>query len=536
MADYHEAKFEAELCEHLAAHGWLYEAGDGDRYDKARALYPDDVFAWLEETQPEELAKVASRDQLLDRIVKVLDGPLETTGGTLNLLRRGFATGAASFTMVQARPETDLNPETVRRYAANRVRVTRQVRYSQHNGNALDLVFFVNGLPVATVELKTDFTQTSGLAVEQYKRDRTPRDPATNKVEPLLQFGHRALVHFAVSNTDAQMTTHLRGPDTSFLPFNTGDAGGAGNPANPDGSPTAYLWERVWQRDNWLRILLSFMHLHVETKTHPITGETKRSESLLFPRYHQWEAVTALVADAREHGAGKRYLVQHSAGSGKSNSIAWLTHQLATLHDAAGDKVFRSVIVVTDRNVLDSQLRETIKSVDHRAGVVVAIGDDTASGTSKSQQLAAALTGLAPIITVTIQTFPVVGQALADAGLEGERFAIIADEAHSSQTGVAAAEIKKVLSAGERTAARSAPRTCSPGTWRSGPTTPTSPTSPSPPRRRTRRWSCSAPETPMAGPGHSTSTRCARRSRRASSSTCSTTTRPTTRPSASASA
>ncbi|HEY0950847.1 type I restriction endonuclease subunit R [Nocardioides sp.] len=450
MADYHEAKFEAELCEHLAAHGWLYDPGDGDRYDKARALYPDDIWAWLEETQPDELAKVASRDQLLDRIVKVLDGPLETTGGTLNLLRRGFATGAASFAMVQARPETDLNPETGRRYAANRVRVMRQVRYSQHNGNALDLVFFVNGLPVATVELKTDFTQTSGLAVEQYKRDRTPRDPATNKIEPLLRFGHRALVHFAVSNTDAQMTTHLRGADTHFLPFNTGNAGGAGNPANPDGSPTSYLWERVWQRDNWLRILLSFMHLHVETKTHPITGETKRSESLLFPRYHQWEAVTALVADARVQGAGKRYLVQHSAGSGKSNSIAWLTHQLATLHDAAGEKVFRSVIVVTDRNVLDSQLRETIKSVDHRAGVVVSIGDDTAGGRSKSQQLAEALTSLAPIITVTIQTFPFVGQALADAGLEGERFAIIADEAHSSQTGVAAAEIKKVLSAGER--------------------------------------------------------------------------------------
>ena len=450
MADYHEAKFEAELCEHLAAHGWLYDPGDGDRYDKARALYPDDVVAWLEETQPEELAKVSSREQLLDRIVKVLDGPLETTGGTLNLLRRGFGTGTASFAMVQARPETDLNPETSRRYAANRVRVMRQVRYSQHNTKALDLVFFVNGLPVATVELKTDFTQTSGLAVEQYKRDRTPRDPATNKIEPLLQFGHRALVHFAVSNTDAQMTTHLKGAATSFLPFNTGDGGGAGNPANPDGSPTSYLWERVWQRDSWLRILLSFMHLHVETKTHPITGETKRSESLLFPRYHQWEAVTALVEDAREHGVGKRYLVQHSAGSGKSNSIAWLTHQLATLHDAAGEKVFRSVIVVTDRNVLDSQLRETIKGVDHRAGVVVSIGDDTRSGKSKSQQLAEALTSLAPIITVTIQTFPFVGQALATAGLDGERFAIVADEAHSSQTGVAAAEIKKVLSAGEQ--------------------------------------------------------------------------------------
>jgi type I restriction enzyme, R subunit len=278
---HHEAKFEAELCEHLEANGWLYSKNDTD-YDKTRALFPEDVFAWLEETQPEELAKVASRDQVLDRIVKVLDGPLDSTGGTLNLLRRGFQTGAASFDMVQQRPETSHNPETTRRYAANRLRVMRQVHYSRHNQKCLDLVFFVNGLPVATVELKTDFTQTSGLAVEQYKRDRTPRDPETNKFEPLLQFGRRALVHFAVSNEDAQMTTQLRGSETSFLPFNAGNHGGAGNAPNPGGSATAYLWERVWQRDSWLRILLSFMHLHAETRTHPITGETKKSESLLF--------------------------------------------------------------------------------------------------------------------------------------------------------------------------------------------------------------------------------------------------------------
>jgi type I restriction enzyme R subunit len=448
VPDHNEHKFESELCEHLAAHGWLYSPDD-DGYDRARALYTPDIVAWLQETQPDELAKVADLEKLYDRIVSVLDGPLEHTGGTLNLLRRGFATGAASFAMAQPRPETGFNPETERRYAANRVRVMRQVHYSAHNHRSIDLVFFVNGLPVATVELKTDFTQTSGIAVEQYKRDRTPRDPATNRIEPLLQFGRRALVHFAVSNTDAQMTTHLRGAETSFLPFNTGNAGGAGNPPSSSGSPTAYLWERVWQRDSWLRILLSFMHLHVESRTHPITGETSRSESLLFPRFHQWEAVTCLVDDARERGAGHRYLVQHSAGSGKSNSIAWLAHQLSTLHDADGGKVFRSVIVVTDRNVLDSQLRETLTKIDHKAGVVVAVGDDTSSGRSKSQQLAEALGSTSPIITVTIQTFPFVCQALADAGLTGERFAIIADEAHSSQSGLAAAEVKKVLSPGE---------------------------------------------------------------------------------------
>lgn len=449
MADHEESKFEAELCEHLEANGWLYSATDAG-YDRARALYPEDIWEWLAETQSDELQKVSSLDQVLDRIVKVLDGPLNSTGGTLNLLRRGFQTGTASFSMVQVRPETDNNAETTKRYAANRVRVMRQVHYSLHNQRCIDLVFFVNGLPVATVELKTDFTQTSGLAVEQYRKDRPLRDPATNKFEPLLQFGRRALVHFAISNIDAQMTTHLRAAETSFLPFNTGDHGGAGNPANLHGSATAYLWERVWQRDSWLRILLSFMHLHAETKTHPITGETTKKESMLFPRFHQWEAVSALVGHARDHQAGHRYLVQHSAGSGKSNSIAWLAHQLSTLHDAQGAKVFRSVIVVTDRNVLDTQLRETIKKIDHKAGVVVSVGDDPQSGLSKSQQLAHALRTTSPIITVTIQTFPYLGTALGDAGLTGERFAIIADEAHSSQTGVAAAEIKKVLTPGQQ--------------------------------------------------------------------------------------
>ncbi|MDQ3158423.1 MAG: type I restriction endonuclease, partial [Actinomycetota bacterium] len=408
MADYYENKFEAELCEYLADNGWLYSPNDAG-YDVARALFPDDVLGWLTETQPEELAKVVQTDSpldvqvkafdgVLDRLVKVLDGDLNTSGGTLNVLRRGFATGPATFTMAQARPADSLNPATLARYAKNRLRVMRQVYYSQNNRRSIDLVFFLNGLPVATAELKTDFTQSSGIAVEQYKKDRTPRDPSTKKVEPLLQFGKRALVHFAVSNTDVQMTTRLAGDDTRFLPFNLGRDGGKGNPDNPHGSATSYLWERVWQRDAWLKILLTFMHLHVDKKINPITGEMRQNETLLFPRYHQWEVVSQLVESARTDGPGQRYLVQHSAGSGKSNSIAWSAHQLSTLH-RQGQKAFRSVIVVTDRTVLDAQLRETIKKIDHKAGVVVAIGDETAkSGKSKSQELTDALNSGAAII------------------------------------------------------------------------------------------------------------------------------------------
>ncbi|MGI9156813.1 MAG: type I restriction endonuclease subunit R [Marmoricola sp.] len=463
MADHHEVKFEQELCEYLAEQGWLYSVTDAG-YDKARALFPEDLLGWLADTQPDELAKVAGHEALLDRVAKVLDGDLNTTGGTLNLLRRGFSTGSATFSMAQPKPADDLNPVTQERYARNRLRVVRQVHYSTSNGHkSLDLVLFLNGLPVATTELKTDFVQSSGIAVEQYRKDRTPRDPVTRKIEPLLQFGKRALVHFAVSNTDVQMTTRLAGDDTRFLPFNMGRDGGAGNPDNPHGSATSYLWERVWQRDAWLGILLSFMHLHTDRKVNPVTGEQRISESLLFPRFHQWEVVSKLVAAARSEGSGYRYLVQHSAGSGKSNSIAWTAHQLSTLHrvstSGAGapcsttgepEKAFRSVIVVTDRNVLDAQLRETIRKIDHKAGVVVAIGDEAnKSGKSKSQELADALRSGAAIIIVTIQTFPFVGKALADADLAGERFAIVADEAHSSQTGTTASELKKVLTPAE---------------------------------------------------------------------------------------
>ena len=458
MAQHNEVEFERELCEHLAANGWLYSTND-DGFDRQRALFPGDVFAWLEETQAEELAKRLKpglsasaeskvRNGILDRLVKVLDTG-QPGGGTLHVLRTGFKDTPASFAMMQPRPELAGNATTEARYAANRVRVMRQVHYSTKNTNSLDLVLFVNGIPVATAELKTDFTQSVNDAKVQYRTDRKPAG------EPLLGFGTRALVHFAVSNDEVWMTTRLAGADTRFLPFNRGNAGHAGNAADPSGltSPTAYLWQEVWQRDRFLEILAKFMHYETVTTTDAASGKKTKSQVLIFPRYHQLDAVTKLLADVRASGPGQRYLIQHSAGSGKTRTIAWTAHRLATLHDTANAKVFDSVIVVTDRNVLDAQLQEAVKQIEAKDGFVATINTREAakrSFSSKSGYLTDTLTAGKPIIVVTLQTFPFVLQAIQEnQALKGRSFAVIADEAHSSQTGAAASKLKQVLSAAE---------------------------------------------------------------------------------------
>ncbi|WP_336214718.1 type I restriction endonuclease subunit R [Nonomuraea sp. LPB2021202275-12-8] len=460
MADHNEVVFETEICEHLATHGWLYSTSDTG-YDRERALFPADFFSWLRETQAEQLAKMVKpgsadiekqKSQLLDRLVKVLDTPMENGGGTLNVLRNGFSHMAAKFQMCQFKPESTLNTKTVENYGKVRVRVMRQVHFSTTDQRSVDLALFVNGLPVATLELKTDFTQTVEDAKNQYKTSRLPKDPGTNKVQPLFGFGSRALVHLAVSNDEVWMTTKLAGDKTHFLPFNRGtEDGGAGNPLNPNGSPTAYLWERVLQRDSLLTILGRFMYIKHETTTDPITGQTAKSSSLRFPRFHQWEAVTRLTEAVVAEGAGHRYLIQHSAGSGKTDSISWTAHRLARLQ-VANQKVFDSVIVVTDRNVLDAQLQDAIKQIDNDQGIVVAIDRDEAqrAGGSKSGLLAKALKDGKLIIVVTIQTFPfAMAEIRANKGLKGKKFAVIADEAHSSQSGRVASKLKAVLTAEE---------------------------------------------------------------------------------------
>ena len=453
----HERAFEDEICMHLEANGWLYSS-HGDGYDRARALFPEDVFAWLAETQPAEWAKVVraeastseqekAKQQLLDRLVKTLDAPLDAGGGTLNLLRRGFKKTPASFRMCEFKPATSLNQSAAARYASVRLRVMLQVYYSAKNTQSIDLVLFVNGLPVATIELKTDNTQSIDDAIAQYRHNRDP------KGEPLLGFANRCLVHFAVSTDEVAMSTRLAGAKTHFLPFNLGDAGGAGNPVNPGGAASSYLWERVLQRDAWLHVIGKLLHVEKRTATDAITGEVTKSTTLLFPRYHQWELVTELLKTVREEGPGHRYLVQHSAGSGKTNSIAWLAHGLSNLHDADDQKAFDTVIVVTDRTVLDDQLQKAIKQIEGVDGTVATINADEvrkAGQGSKSGLLAAELLSGKLIVIVTMQTFPFALDAIREnKGLSGRRFAIIADEAHSSQTGRVSQKLRAVLTAEE---------------------------------------------------------------------------------------
>ncbi|KQS17537.1 hypothetical protein ASG05_08740 [Frigoribacterium sp. Leaf186] len=453
-----ESVLEEEIAEHLASNGWLYSP-TGAGYDRDLALFPEDVLGWLEASQATEFAKVvrpqdtddqreAARRSILDRLAKSLELDPLKNGGTIRILHEGFSIvplhgGAVKFRLAQFRPLTTQNPETIDAYAKMRVRVVRQVHYSVKQPNkALDLVLFVNGIPVATVELKTDFTQPIGNAVDQYRFDRSSAG------ERLFGFAKRSLVHFVVSNSEVRMTTKLAGLATRFLPFNKGADEGAGNPANPDGSASAYFWEEILQRDTWLQLLGSFVHLQVEVGVDLDTGKKTRTQKVLFPRYHQWRAVTRLVEAARAEGAGNRYLVQHSAGSGKTNSISWLAHRLSQLHDDENQRLFDTVVVVTDRTVLDKQLQDAIGQFEKQAGVVQSITKD--AGESKSKQLAAALTGGKNIVIVTIQSFEALITAIQTLPeLAGRRFAVIADEAHSSQTGSTAGAVAKVLSPDE---------------------------------------------------------------------------------------
>ncbi len=437
-----EISFEDEICEHLAGHGWLYRLGDAALYDRARALFTPDLIDWLQATQPkawEALVKshgAAAETVLLDRIRKQLDDR-----GALDVLRHGVemigVRGAIA--LAQFRPAMTMNADIVTRYAANRLRVVRQVRYSVANENCIDLVLFLNGLPVATIELKTDFTQSLRDAVDQYRFDREPR-PSGRSPEPLLTFPSGALVHFAVSNSEVAMTTRLDGPATTrFLPFNKGDHGAAGNPLNKHGHRTSYLWEEVWERDSWLEILGRYLVTQRDDK--------RRITAIIFPRYHQLDATRKLRAAVLEEGVGGKYLIQHSAGSGKTNSIAWSAHFLSDLHDARDEKLFSTVIVVSDRRVIDGQLQDALFDFQRTTGVVETINNE---GGAKGAQLAAALAAGKKIIVCTIQSFPTALTAVrALAATEGKRFAVIADEAHSSQTGEAASKLKEVLSAEE---------------------------------------------------------------------------------------
>jgi type I restriction enzyme R subunit len=443
MTLHKEIQFETEICEHLAAHGWLYANGDAADYDRARALFPLDTLVWMQETQPKAWETLQKNHGA--QTVDVLLGRLRDSinqRGTLDVLRHGIELLGLRqpLKLAQFKPALTMNPDILNRYIANRLRVVRQVRYSLNNENAIDLVLFLNGIPIATAELKTDFTQSVEDAVDQYRFDRDPKPKGQSSPEPLLSFPNGALVHFAVSNMDVRMTTRLQGAATHFLPFNRGDHGGAGNPSNEkSGHRTAYLWEDVWARESWLEILGRYLVAHKDRKN--------RIQKIIFPRFHQLDATRKLVASVLKEGSGGKYLIQHSAGSGKTNSIAWTAHFLADLHDADNHKLFDTVLVVSDRTVLDSQLQEAIFDFERTAGVVATIKGDSSS---KSGELAQALSGGKKIVVCTIQTFPFALKAVQElAATQGKRFAVIADEAHSSQTGQAAAKLKAVLTTEE---------------------------------------------------------------------------------------
>lgn len=445
-----ESEFEANICDALAASGWLY-SGTGSvdpEWDPALALHKADVVWWLENRHekafrnavPDSLTGVGRQQaehQVLQRLAKVLDtkvvidpATFKERNGLLGVLRSGFdfvAAGrpAAKFgPMVEFPPESPLLVESQSWADKNRLRVLRQVRFDPTKNSTIDVVLLVNGIPVVTMELKTDNTQQVDDAVAQYRKDRMP-----TKNTPLLQPG-RCLVHFVVSNQLVRMTTALKGAETRFIPFDKGNNGHAGNAPSPTGSPTDYLWREVLVRERMLRILNSF-------------AMREGDGTLVFTRYHQLRSVEAVTADVQQKSAGGRYLIWHSAGSGKTKTIAWLAHRLGRLHDTHGDKVFDSVIVISDRRVLDGQLRRAVALLGASEGYVVGISDKAGS---KSAQLKKALIEGDHIITVTLQSFPEVMKIIGDsADLTSRRWCVIADEAHSSQTGEAASDLRRLL-------------------------------------------------------------------------------------------
>ncbi|MEU8377387.1 type I restriction endonuclease [Micromonospora sp. NPDC048894] len=433
-----EQTFEEAIEGDLLAKAWL--RGLASNYDRQLGLDTAELSAFIGATQPEDWARLlayhgndpdVARREFAQYLARQLD-----ERGPLDVLRRGVKDKGVLIRLAYFKPAHAITDDALTLYRANRLTVTRQLAYSTSNNNTLDLVLFVNGIPLATAELKNPLTgQTVEDAKEQYRRTRDPKE---------LLFARRTLVHFAVDPDLVFVTTKLAGEKTRFLPFNTGSngpgaSGGAGNPpVGASGYRSSYLWEQIWHPDTWLDLIRRFLHTDRE------------SQALIFPRYHQWDAVTRLTAHAARHGSGHNYLVMHSAGSGKSNTIAWLAHRLSSLHTAhtldegtratglrPDEPVFDKVIIITDRVVLDRQLQDTVFQFEHVPGVVQRIDKDSA-------QLAAALQGeTAKVVITTMQKFPYILNQVQ--GLRGKRFAVIVDEAHSSQSGDSAAALKKVL-------------------------------------------------------------------------------------------
>lgn len=430
-----EKAFEEAIEEYLITYGG-YEKGNPNNFDKEVALDKDTLISFIKTTQPKKWERyctvygVSAEDSFIKRFSKEVKDK-----GLLQVLRHGFKDRGILFKVCFFKPDSSRNEDTIELYNQNILHCTRQLHYSVLNQNSIDIVLFLNGIPVVSMELKCQFTgQTIHNAINQYKFDRASKDP-------IFEFRNRILVHFAVDLYEVYMTTRLNGENTYFLPLNqgsngAGNVGGKGNPLNPDGYQTSYLWAKVLCKDKLMEILHKFMHLKVEEKEDK-DGNKATEETLIFPRFHQLDVVTKLINDVKENGSGKNYLIQHSAGSGKSNSIAWLAHRLSGLHNENDEKIFQSIIVVTDRKILDSQLQETIYQFDHVLGVVECIDNK-----KHAVDLKDAINAEKKIIITTLQKFPVIYK---EVDREGKNFAIIVDEAHSSQTGEASKKLKKAL-------------------------------------------------------------------------------------------
>lgn len=437
-----EAAFETAIEEVLLARGYVRHVSTA--FDAELAIFPEVALAFIERTQPKvwEKLKTLHSENTGERVISALCKWMDTHG-VLTTLRHGFKCYGKTLRIAFFKPAHSLNPELDARYADNILGITRQLHFStKRPADSLDVTLSVNGVPVVTLELKNPLSgQTAANAIRQYRHDRDHR-------EKVFDFKKRSLVHFAVDTEEVHMTTRLAGSATHFLPFNRGRDGGAGNPPDPEGRNyrTAYLWDEVLERHSLLDLLARFLHLEIEEKRGD-DGKKAKKETMIFPRYHQLNAVREMVDAAAEEGTGHNYLVEHSAGSGKSNTIGWLAHRLSNLHDSADERVFDSVIVVTDRIVLDQQLQNTIYQFDHRQGVVEKIEEN-------SRQLAEALENAVPIIITTLQKFPFVSRQLLKMAEErGEqrshlptrKCAVIIDEAHSSQSGETATDLKEVL-------------------------------------------------------------------------------------------
>lgn len=440
ITDTTEKRFESDITAFWYSPEGGYTRNE-DVYDAELGLFPATLIRFVQRTQPKAWARFEKANaQNTERKFCVAFSNAVDMDGLVSVLRHGFKHRGVTFRVCYFKPESSLNLTAAEQYAANEITCNRQWFYSAETNKSVDVVLAVNGIPVFAFELKNPYTgQTVDNAVRQWMYDRDPR-------EVCFRFNSRILGYFAVDHSEVRMTTELKGKDTYFLPFNQGSNGagadgGKGNPPNPNGYPTAYLWEQVFQKDSMMDILQKFMHLQVTEEKRLLPDGTEKvvkKKRLIFPRYHQLDVVRKLLADVSQNGTGRNYLIQHSAGSGKSNSIAWTAYRLASLHDKENNAVFSSVIVVTDRTVLDAQLQETISGFDHTLGAVETIGED-----KTSKDLRDAINAGARIIVTTLQKFPVIYQEVDAA--KGKNYAIIVDEAHSSQTGSSALKLKAAL-------------------------------------------------------------------------------------------